>query len=283
MTTSAEPKKRRHRCARWRGDPEEGAPRGSDQPEECEGGGTGEDPQHGRSSQALSDNPPSTPPAPLICLWVRPVWECVGAGGVARQTEGMTEVRPAGTPDAARWLLRSDVDWWDLVRYGPPGFDVYVRIAFDQDPDGDAGEDPALRLALATLATHTATPASGYAAIWEGWGGDLPPEAPRVPIPHREMLLFTGSRRSAQRRTGAGLVRLSTGLSGAAPRVARGSSLVRGLRGRRGGRVHRGMFLRCVPSSGQSPARCRPTGSVRRSGTAVPGSRVGVAGLTVGS
>jgi hypothetical protein len=63
----------------------------------------------------------------------------------------MTEVRPAANPDAAQWLLRSDVDWWDLVRYGPPGFDVYVRIAFAQDPDGVEGEDPALRLALATL------------------------------------------------------------------------------------------------------------------------------------
>jgi hypothetical protein len=71
---------------------------------------------------------------------------------------------------------------------------VYVRIAFSQDPDGvdPAGEDPALRLTLATLATFTATAASGYAAIWEGWGGDPPPEAPRVPIAHRAMLLFTG-------------------------------------------------------------------------------------------
>jgi hypothetical protein len=113
---------------------------------------------------------------------------------VWRQTEGMTEIRPAANADAAQWLLRADVDWWDLVRYGPPGFDVYVRIAFAQDPDGAdmAGEDPALRLALATLATYTATPASGYAAIWEGWGGGPAPEAPRVPIPHRAMLLFTG-------------------------------------------------------------------------------------------
>jgi hypothetical protein len=86
--------------------------------------------------------------------WLLAVW---------RQTDGMTEIRPAANADAAQWLLRADVDWWDLVRYGPPGFDVYVRIAFAQDPDGAdmAGEDPALRLALATLATYTATPASG--------------------------------------------------------------------------------------------------------------------------
>jgi len=42
----------------------------------------------------------------------------------------VTEVRAAAGADAAQWLLRSDVDWRDLVRYGPPGFDVYVRIAF---------------------------------------------------------------------------------------------------------------------------------------------------------
>ena len=107
----------------------------------------------------------------------------------------MTEVRPAASPEAARWLLRADVDWWDLVRYGPPGFDVYVRIALVQDADGvgAAGEEPALRTALATLASCTVTPDRGYAAIWEGWtGGDPAPRAPRVPIPHRTMLLFTG-------------------------------------------------------------------------------------------
>lgn len=107
----------------------------------------------------------------------------------------MTQVRPAASPEAARWLLRADVDWWDLVRYGPPGFDVYVRIALVQDAGGvgAAGEEPALRTALATLASCTATPDRGYAAIWEGWtGGDPAPRAPRVPIPHRTMLLFTG-------------------------------------------------------------------------------------------
>src|SRR4029453_8814929 len=75
----------------------------------------------------------------MVGRWLLAVW---------RQTQGMTEVRPAANPDAAQWLLRSDVDSWDLVRYGPPGFDVYVRVAFAQDPA--EGEDPALRLALAT-------------------------------------------------------------------------------------------------------------------------------------
>ena len=105
---------------------------------------------------------------------------------VRRQTGRVTEIRPAVDADAAQWLLRAGVDWWDLVRYGPPGFDVYLRIALAPDP-------PALRLALATLARHTGTSARGYAAVWEGWpGGDPAPEAPRLPIPNRMMLLFTG-------------------------------------------------------------------------------------------
>jgi hypothetical protein len=112
---------------------------------------------------------------------------------VLRQTADMTEIRPAANADAARWLFRSHVDWWDLVRYGPPGLDVYVRIALAGDADGldQEGEQPALRAALATLATYTTTPAGGYAAIWEGWTSGAP-EAPRVDIPHRPMLLFSG-------------------------------------------------------------------------------------------
>lgn len=120
-----------------------------------------------------------------------------------RQDGGMTKVRPAVSDGPARWLTHSDVDWWDLVRYGPPGFDVYVRIALAHDADrADAeGEEPALREALATLARYTTTPARGFAAIWEGWAGERPAtKAPRVVIPHRTMPR-TSHRRSAN--TGA--------------------------------------------------------------------------------
>jgi hypothetical protein len=109
----------------------------------------------------------------------------------------VTKIRPAADADAGRWLLRSDVDWWDLVRYGPPGYDVYVRIKLPQDSYTDvvrsAGEPvDAVRLALATLVSYTRT-AKGYAAIWEGWVSGTPaPRAPRVPIPNRAVLLFTG-------------------------------------------------------------------------------------------
>jgi hypothetical protein len=117
----------------------------------------------------------------------------------SHQTDEMTQIRPAADADAAQWLLRSDVDWGDLVRYGPPGFEVYVRIALPDYSGADAGhlpgEAPAdtVRAALTTLGSYTATPARGYAAIWEGWVSGTPaPQAPRVEIPNRAMLLFTG-------------------------------------------------------------------------------------------
>lgn len=66
---------------------------------------------------------------------------------------------------------------------------MYVRVAF---PDEDDAEDVA-RAALAILASYTSTAGKGYAAVWEGWGGNPPaPAAPRLDIPNREMLLFTG-------------------------------------------------------------------------------------------
>jgi hypothetical protein len=105
-------------------------------------------------------------------------------------------VRPAVDAEPARWLLEGGVDWWDLVRYGPPGFGVYVRIALlgDDDVDDRAGGESALRTALVTLAGLTSTPEVAYAAVWEGWAGAQPvPAAPRVSIPEREMLLFTGA------------------------------------------------------------------------------------------
>lgn len=61
----------------------------------------------------------------------------------------VTNVLPAEDAAPAQWLLQPDTDWWDLVRYGPPGFDVYMRIAFPEDDDGD----DAVRAALAILAS----------------------------------------------------------------------------------------------------------------------------------
>lgn len=71
---------------------------------------------------------------------------------------------------------------------------MYVRIALPQYSvaDADAPADT-VRAALAALAAYTTTPSQGYAAIWEGWVSRAPvPRAPRVEIPNRAMLLFTG-------------------------------------------------------------------------------------------
>lgn len=100
-------------------------------------------------------------------------------------------IRPAASDLPAQWLLTGGADWWDLVRYGPPGFEVYLRIGFGT-PCADGGELPALREALAVLAQHTTT-RSGYAAVWEGClNSDWAPTAPRVDVPNRTMLLFAG-------------------------------------------------------------------------------------------
>lgn len=112
-----------------------------------------------------------------------------------RQTVDVSKVQPAESAEAGRWLLRPEVDWQALVRYGPPGFDVYVRVLFELDPQraDQEGELHAVRRALMTLARQTSTPSLAYAAIWEGWGGGEPaPVAPLVHIPNRTMLLFTG-------------------------------------------------------------------------------------------
>jgi hypothetical protein len=102
-------------------------------------------------------------------------------------------VRPAADARPARWLLAPGIDWWDLVRFGPPGFETWVRIALPQDTEDPEPVD-SVRAALVVLAGRTSTPTRAYAAVWEGWGGRSPaPPAPRVAVPHREMLLFTGT------------------------------------------------------------------------------------------
>jgi hypothetical protein len=106
----------------------------------------------------------------------------------------VTTLRPASSADDARWLLDPVTDWRDLVRFGPPGYEFYLRIKYEtSDPRGhDHAEAPTMRRALSLLQEHTATSESAYAAIWAGWASELAPTAPRLPIPHREMLLFTG-------------------------------------------------------------------------------------------
>ena len=92
--------------------------------------------------------------------------------------------------DAASWLLSTGAEWWHLVRFGHPHFEVHARIAFDPAPDSRANHT---RTALAVLGSFTSTPHVAYSAIWQGWGGGgSVPRAPRVEIPHRSMVLLTG-------------------------------------------------------------------------------------------
>lgn len=104
-------------------------------------------------------------------------------------------VRPAASAAPAEWLLRGD-DWWDLVRFGPRGFERYVRVAFGAHdgrgllPAAPEDEEPALRQTLRLLAGHTSTPDDALVAVWEGWTHGPAPRAPELAIPHRRMLLF---------------------------------------------------------------------------------------------
>ena len=107
-------------------------------------------------------------------------------------------VQPAESSAPAEWLLPDRNSWWYLVRFGPRGFERYIRIAFHAhdprwpSPTSPEDEQPALRQALALLGEHTATPSRAYAAIWEGWTRGDRPSAPVLPIPNRTMLLFQG-------------------------------------------------------------------------------------------
>ena len=120
----------------------------------------------------------------------------VGGRSSAKLPE-LTGTRPARDSQPADWLLDSDVDWWTLARYGPPGFEAYVRISFEPGlqptPTAAAAAEAtdAVQAALHTLRSFTSTPTRCYAAIWEGWtSGAATPDAPRVPVPERAMLLF---------------------------------------------------------------------------------------------
>lgn len=114
-----------------------------------------------------------------------------------RRQYGLMTVLPAESAAPADWLLGGD-DWWDLVRFGPRGFECYVRVALgahderNELPPAPEDEEPALRQALMLLAEHTSTPDAALAAIWEGWTRGRKPSAPELPIPHRRMLLFRG-------------------------------------------------------------------------------------------
>ncbi|WP_328810579.1 hypothetical protein [Rhodococcus sp. NBC_00294] len=97
-------------------------------------------------------------------------------------------------PQAARWLVTQDRDWWDLVTRGPLGFADYCRVLFIPDPvrpgmkESDVASAPGpseteqLVVAVRVLAGHTATPGECYFLVWGGWGSS-PTTAPYSAAP----------------------------------------------------------------------------------------------------
>jgi hypothetical protein len=74
-----------------------------------------------------------------------------------------------------------------------PGWDGEEPDAGNLDPD-------VLAALLDVLAGHTATPQECWFCLWEGWGGIVgEPDQPRVQVPGRELLLFTGPLPAAAR------------------------------------------------------------------------------------
>lgn len=109
------------------------------------------------------------------------------------------DLRAADDASPADWVLdaASDGDAATVLRYGPPGFEVYLRlpvdgnVPFDQSPG--AVVHP-MEVALQVLEAHTATPGVAYVGVWHGYGfaNGPDPVAPMVPFPNAWMYLFTG-------------------------------------------------------------------------------------------
>ncbi|MFY1594863.1 hypothetical protein [Micromonospora sp. WMMD737] len=120
-------------------------------------------------------------------------------------------VRLAFCPDtgAADWLVRSRTPDFQLMTFGPAGFDAYARLRFIPDPvragqdEGDvdvSANHPSdlaqARHALNLLGRFTSTPEDCYFCVWEGYSDiPLPPQVQRGPlveIPHRRFALLRG-------------------------------------------------------------------------------------------
>ncbi|ROR90951.1 hypothetical protein [Nocardioides aurantiacus] len=109
----------------------------------------------------------------------------------------MPILRPAADATPADWLLDAARagDGPTVLRYGPPGFDTYLRLPID--PVGPIGLGPAANVnamatALHVLTGHTNTPDNAYVAMWEGYNLGPEPDAPRVPLPNALMFLYAG-------------------------------------------------------------------------------------------
>ncbi|MCD9155335.1 hypothetical protein [Aeromicrobium duanguangcaii] len=72
---------------------------------------------------------------------------------------------------AADWFVRADADWQTLAGQGPPGFEAYATVRFD---DGESehyrSDDELMAIVVALAAQHTRTPEDVFFGLWDGWG-----------------------------------------------------------------------------------------------------------------
>ena len=105
--------------------------------------------------------------------------------------------------------MNSPTPPWQLVTFGPVGFELYARLRYIPDPtrpgqqehEADVPDDQPLdesqaARALGILGAFTDTPEECYFCFWEGMGGDFLSsdvlQGPLVSVPHRRYVLFTG-------------------------------------------------------------------------------------------
>lgn len=110
------------------------------------------------------------------------------------------DLRAASDASAADWVLHAarTGDAAAVLRYGPPGFDAYLRLPIDGNVPLVRGPDApihAMEAALQVLEAHTTTPEVAYVGVWHGYGfaNGPGPVAPLVPFPNAWMYLFTGA------------------------------------------------------------------------------------------
>ncbi|KAA1422432.1 hypothetical protein FE697_014900 [Mumia zhuanghuii] len=73
-------------------------------------------------------------------------------------------LRPLSDVGPADWITSADAPWFDLVTFGPPGFDAYLRLVRTDD------DDQLLRALCGVLARHTTTPDDAHFCLWDGYG-----------------------------------------------------------------------------------------------------------------
>ena len=114
-----------------------------------------------------------------------------------RHTGAVSDLRPASDLLPAAWVLDAALtgDAPVVLRYGPPGFDAYLRLSVDPvGPVALSLDVDAMEIALRVLAGHTTTPEVAHVGVWHGYGfaSGPAPDAPVVPLPNAWMYLFTG-------------------------------------------------------------------------------------------